>query len=203
MPEGKAVKTSKPVWKRWWFWVIVVLLVIIAATSNGDEEPVAIVAEPEQVEKAEPEPDPEPEPEREPESLEEFALWVVEEEVGNETNRSEYPDRVIDTNVGIDNVVLHLVSDDNLTVNMVRSGILRDSLKLFERIYGYEHVDIFVVNLVWYAPLTDKYGNESLGQIVDVGIYDDTAAKVNWDNVLFRNLPDIADYYTEHPALGN
>lgn len=87
----------------------------------------------------------------------------VEEEIGNKTNRTDYPDRIIDTDIGRDNVVLHLVSNDNLTVGMIRGGILRDSLKLFKEIYKYEHIDFFVVNLVWYAPLTDQYGNKELG----------------------------------------
>ena len=169
-----------------------------------EEEPKEVVEEEEEVEpkseEAEQEPDQGP-ADTEPGSLEEFALQVVEDEIGSETNRSDYPDRIIDINIDRDNVVLHLVSNDNLTVNMIKGGILKDSLKLFEKIYAYEHEDIFVINLVWYAPLTDQYGNEELGQVIDIGIYDDTAEKINWDNVLFGDLPDIADYYTEHPGF--
>lgn len=193
-----------------------VILMVGASIIPVEEEPVTdprelaleeseeVVEEEEEVEpnseEAEQELDQRP-ADTEPGNLEEFALQVVEDEIGNKTNRSDYPDRIIDTNIGRDNVVLHLVSNDNLTVNMIKGGILKDSLKLFEKIYAFEHEDIFVVNLVWYAPLTDQYGNEELGQVIDIGIYDDTAEKINWDNVLFGDLPEIADYYTEHPEF--
>ncbi|WP_353893546.1 hypothetical protein PRVXH_000292 [Proteinivorax hydrogeniformans] len=141
------------------------------------------------------------EEEPEPETLDSYVKRVISDTIGDETNRSSYPERIKDTNIGDGNVVLHLISNDNLSRNAIKGGIKIDSERLFPELFANEDVDL--VDLVWYAPLTDQYGNEELREVLNINMWRETYEKINWDNFLRSNFENVADSYWEHTAFSN
>ncbi len=92
-------------------------------------------------------------------------------------------------------------NDILFSVSWTRQGLWIDSTKLFEHFFELE--EITRVDLKWQLPLVDAYGNEELGVVMEILLTRDTVERINWDNFLFENLPEVADIYQEHPALSN
>lgn len=71
-----------------------------------------------------------------------------------------------------------------------------DLLKALHKIDGLQ-----TVNLQAYSPLTDKYGNTEDGLIMTTQFYSETLAKINYDNLNPKNIPDIADIHWQHADM--
>lgn len=90
----------------------------------------------------------------------------------------------------------------NLTQNMVLKGSYMDTLDIAQSIQkesllnGANDFDIS-----YYTELTDVYGKTSDAVIVEIGMNKDTLNKIDFKNVLHKNVPTIADYYWEHPLF--
>ncbi|CAD2078232.1 hypothetical protein JEOAER750_01866 [Jeotgalicoccus aerolatus] len=91
---------------------------------------------------------------------------------------------------------------DNLTLNMVKSGIYENMSNILFSLkeLDYEFIDI---TLMAQLPLIDQYGNEELS-VVMRGNYDSTILEnINPDNkyTVMDNIPNIALNWYEHPAM--
>ncbi len=202
-PQQAALKAKKPIWKRWWVWVIVGLLVIgMFGGGNGNDEEVAgepegaVVEEPAEVVAVE---------EELPvtyETLEEEVEAIVIGMFGEETNTDKQ--RIVfiihDEDEEGEYLQVTLNANENITTSLTRTGILMDTKKLFEALYGIES-DVTYISIFWALPLVDAYGNVTDRNVAIVSMDKETADRVNWDNLLTDNIPIIATSYWQHPAL--
>lgn len=132
-------------------------------------------------------------------SAEEYLTQTINKVTGSKSNRNNLP-RI--RKVWSENNLwfVQLNADDNLTTKMIRGGILSNSKDVFKRIFK-ERNDITGLTLQWVFPLQDLKGNSQDALIATITMSKANAATINWDNVLYDNLPLIADKYTDHPAL--
>lgn len=141
-----------------------------------------------------------------PKTLDEAVKNIVIEELGEKTNTDKK--RIIDIKINNDAgttdkndkiVTVKLYADDNLTAKMLKSRALSDSKKVFEKLF--QNNEVSKALLIWEFTLVDKYGNESDGTILRVGIDRQTADKINWENFDYNNFETVAQQYFIHPAL--
>jgi len=133
------------------------------------------------------------------------------ERLANRTIDEKIKDAVVDV-VGKENYRKHKFEDNtlwiqvttpgNFTQNMMLKGTYMDMLDIAEKVReesllnGANDVDVS-----FYTELTDAYGKTSDGVIVEIGMSKATLEKIDFKNVLHKNVPTIADYYWEHPLF--
>lgn len=88
---------------------------------------------------------------------------------------------------------------ENLTKRLTVSSMHKDTLELIEELSKIKEVD--TVSILWSLPLTDTYGNESDGKVMNMEFSRETLDKINFDNVNMGDIPDMADSYNLHNAL--
>ncbi|MMZ49335.1 hypothetical protein D1872_110290 [compost metagenome] len=96
-------------------------------------------------------------------------------------------------------VLIKLNAKDNLTSNMIKKSIWIDTKKLLEQISKIQEVEECV--FFWHFPLVDQHGNEKDEMIMKIGFTQPTLNKINWDNFVHNNIPNVADQYWQHPAV--
>ncbi len=193
---------EKKVWyKRWYVWVIA-LIVVVNLGSGGEEETTTQPAEKTEVSVAAP-----AEPQAEL-TIEEKIQKGVVDAVGQKNNSDL--DRIVELKVndhmGTEKtddkiVLLTLNASDNLSTNMIKGGILLDSIKVFKTVFQDENIE--EVTLFWQFPLKDSYGNTKHENVLKLGLSRETVGKINWDGFNKDNFRSIADQYWEHPAFNN
>ncbi|MBG9520211.1 MULTISPECIES: hypothetical protein [Bacillus cereus group] len=60
--------------------------------------------------------------------------------------------------------------------------------------------EIQKVIFVWRAELTDTYGNTESNPVMKMNIDRENLDKINFDNFMYKNIPNVAQDYWEHPA---
>ena len=126
---------------------------------------------------------------------------VVEGVLGDKNNNKDV--RVEDVNQyeyeDIAHIHLKLNANENMTINLTKKGILQDTLKVMSSLKDAGHEGSFSV--LWQLPLTDKYGNESLGKVMSIDISAEDFNAINYDNYDYNNLPSLSEQYWEHPSF--
>lgn len=61
--------------------------------------------------------------------------------------------------------------------------------------------EVTQATLIVQAPLTDRYGNVEIGDVMVVLMSRETLNKINFNNFNAKNLSAVSDSYWEHPAL--
>ncbi len=80
-----------------------------------------------------------------------------------------------------------------------KSQILKKSGKIFAELSKVESIQS--PSIYWFAPLTDQYGNEEMGEVYGIFFDAETFKKVNWDNYEKLDLEAIAPGYKQHESL--
>jgi len=96
---------------------------------------------------------------------------------------------------------IEYIAKENLTTNLTRRGILSDTKDLVKELSSVVNQDVNAIVVEPQLTLVDQYGEESLSRVALITIGRTTWEKINWNNFLTDNLPDIADSYWLHPAL--
>lgn len=112
----------------------------------------------------------------------------VEKVVYNEVDTSPY-------------IGLNLHADENITVKLARSGMLKDTLEIMKALNKEGYKGKFYID--WRLPLTDKYGDTKPGKVMSINISAEDFEKINFDKVDYLNLPNIAESYFEHPGFSD
>lgn len=123
----------------------------------------------------------------------------VIEILGHETNMKEPKVRGI--NFEENELWIDYIADENLTTNLTRHGILSDTKFLLQELPSIIQPNIEGLVFQSYLTLVDTYGKESISKVLMVTVTKETWEKINWENFLTDNLPNIADTYWEHPVL--
>ncbi|WP_100398029.1 hypothetical protein [Bacillus sp. FJAT-44742] len=127
-------------------------------------------------------------------TAEEEAEWIIHTVAGE---RSSFYDEVI-RELCIEDGTLEtsLNASDNITTNLIQTGILTDSAKLFNELLKGD--EIREVNMHWYFPIEEDAVEEDFEQVYHIIMDEETAASVNWEEFEVEDFEDIADYFWEH-----
>lgn len=98
-------------------------------------------------------------------------------------------------------VLVGYVAKDNLTTNWIRKGIFINAADIIKELSLSYNKEIVKIVVEPYFILVDQYGKESLDKVATISMKKETWEKINWDNFLVDNLPDVADNYWQHPAI--
>lgn len=124
---------------------------------------------------------------------------IVYEALGEKSNTGL--DKLDDAYVDVDGgyIRINLNADENMSVNMTRKGIWKDTIDVLEKFKNIS--DLNNIDILWFLPLTDKYRNEENEKVMTMSFTRDTLGNIDFDNVNFNDIPEIADSYNQHPAL--
>lgn len=122
--------------------------------------------------------------------------------VGVETNHSEeeFKNPIIEVGIEGEAFNIILIGNDNLSTDYIKRKMLIDSCELFEKAFA-ELPEINSTYIDWHFPLVDTYGNVELNSVMTIKITRETEDKINWENFMTDNLPDVADFYWQHVAI--
>jgi len=95
------------------------------------------------------------------------------------------------------------IAKENLTTNLTRRGIWTDTKDLVKELSLILSQDVKAITVEPYLTLVDQYGEEELSRVALITIERETWEKINWDNFLTDNMPNVADSYWLHPALSD
>lgn len=135
---------------------------------------------------------------QEEESIEDTVTESAEEEVDNIIRSSDEIEEIG-----------YIEEGEQLFIRInTGTGWSTDSMKNSMRVQTHDILrdvndidDVSTVNIGFRLPLQDQYGEESVEDVMNLVFYEETINKINFDNVLQDNMPDIADEYWNHPAL--
>lgn len=96
-------------------------------------------------------------------------------------------------------ILVKLNANENLTNKMTKGGMFEDTSDALKALSKFKNTSIYRV--WWYYPLVDTYGNESDDVVMKLELSNETLKKINWDNFLSKNYPNIADFYWQHPSM--
>ncbi|MFH1235968.1 MAG: hypothetical protein V1685_03450 [Parcubacteria group bacterium] len=122
---------------------------------------------------------------------------AIEKAIGAKTNMGKPRVRLVKVLAYASNVRIELNGSENFTNKMTLEGINSDTLKAYQATFATDATPNLIVAIDMYYPGSDKYGNTSDSLAVQSKLTSDTANKIQWDNVLFENIPKILDYYDE------
>jgi len=98
------------------------------------------------------------------------------------------------------------VSDDGYVVIMRPDeeywsliSIESDTTDMFKKLF--EDQRVTSARISTYLKGIDEYGNEGTTRGASVTMTKETASRINWDNFLYSNLPDVADDAYINPKL--
>lgn len=191
--------TKKPFFKKWWVWVIVISLgggilagsrnrSDIAANNNittaqGENQQIPAIDEAQTVDEDLP---------TEAERGEDAIRKAIEKVVG-----AEYLEtfNYVPSN---DFSLIKFRGSENLTTRWTVLGMYKDMFYILKAIQPIIDTDVDF-NVVY--SLQDKYGNAEDVIVIKATFTNATIQKINFDNALFQNIPDLADEWWDHNAV--
>lgn len=127
-----------------------------------------------------------------PENIEESIRSAIEDTIG--VDNLETFNYVPDNNFSL----IKFKGSENLSNNMTIKGMYLDIFNILKAIQPIIDTDVDF-NVVY--PLQDKYGNAEDEIVMKATFTNKTIQKINFDNVLWENTPDLADEWWNHDAV--
>lgn len=202
---------KKPFYKKWWFWVIVVVVLvgIIGSSGAADDDTIDTSSTATETnktsettdnattqEKTESETSVEADSETtESTSTKDILRNAIVSVVGEE--RLETFNYVPGNNFSL---IKFRGSQNQPTNSMTIKSMYLDMFNILKKIQSTIDTDVDF-NVVY--PLQDKYGNVSDVIVIKATYTNDTIKKINFENVVFENIPSLADEWWNHNALNN
>lgn len=91
--------------------------------------------------------------------------------------------------------VSEIKAKENLTLNLTRKACLLYSKELFKKMNDVP--EFGGGTIIWKGDSQDVYGNQGTMDLMEIKIDYPTFEKINWENILLKNLPTIADEFTQ------
>ncbi|MEK3887322.1 hypothetical protein [Bacillus sp. FSL K6-3431] len=130
-------------------------------------------------------------------TLDEKVSEIIHAELGEKANTKK--PRIEKVDVYADVVNIWLNADENLSVNMTRKNMWRDTFDLLEELAAINDVELY--SFIWKFPLVDTKGNKTDAKVMSLDFPRETFEDIDFENVDYNNAPDIADNYFVHKAL--
>ncbi|MBM7644061.1 hypothetical protein JOD45_000252 [Scopulibacillus daqui] len=110
-------------------------------------------------------------------------------------------DSIIEINYNDNNnfLLIKVFGKDNLSKNMIKKGMWMSISKTLKDLKDNTKFDKIAFNIVF--PMQDQYGNASNNIVMKATFDRDTLDKINWENFMFENIPNVANEYWEHPSF--
>lgn len=124
---------------------------------------------------------------------------IVTDELGKKNNLKKNTIKDVQYVASDKGAIIALNANENLTTNMTKKGMWKDSKDILQPLSKVNGLDIIIIH--WYFPLVDTYGNEKDGIVMSFEINKETLNKINWDNFLTDNIPNVVNNYFEHQAF--
>ncbi len=138
--------------------------------------------------------------EKQPASLEDKINKIAQDNVGKKNVESIQLNNNLGTEAENDKIALITLSGkDNLTNNMIKKGMWKDTTDMLKDIA--KEKDISEVVFFWKFELEDTYGNKKNENVMKITYNRETIDKINFDNFSFNNIPTTANQYWQHPAI--
>ena len=118
--------------------------------------------------------------------------------IGYKTNRNNQKIGKVQIDNGL--VYLSFIGDSNLSTSMTKRGMLSEVGDLLEKL-PQEDSRIDEIEIEIWFPLVDEHGNTEMDSVMKVNATKNNWQKINWDNFLTENIPNVVDSYWIHPAL--
>lgn len=201
--KDKGTSVKKPIYKRWWFWVIIVVIIsaIFGNMGGGDKDEGKNTSST----SAEAEASQQLNETKTTETAEGNNAEAAEELSGEDAIRKAIENVVGEENLETFNYVpdnnfslIKFRGTENLTNNMTVQGMYLDMFNILKAIQSIIDTDVDF-NVVY--PLQDKYGNVSDVIVIKATFTSNTIQKINFENALFGNIPDLADEWWNHNAV--
>jgi hypothetical protein len=100
--------------------------------------------------------------------------------------------------IGDENLDVQTKAEDHLIGDWIKVEIQEDAKTILRTLYTQWPASLGAkpaqVTFQAMGPTTDKYGNESTGAWGRAILYRSTAAKINWNNLTYRQCWDVYDY---------
>ena len=201
--KDKGTSVKKPIYKRWWFWVIIVVIIsaIFGNMGGGDKDEGKNTSST----SAETEASQQLNETKTTETAEGNNAEASEELSGEDAIRKAIENVVGEENLETFNYVpdsnfslIKFRGTENLTNNMTVQGMYLDMFNILKGIQSIIDTDVDF-NVVY--PLQDKYGNVSDVIVIKATFTSNTIQKINFENALFGNIPDLADEWWNHNAV--
>ena len=202
--KDKGTSIKKPIYKKWWFWVIIIIMLagIFGSGGNKDEESKDVPPTATQEE------------ETSTGSNSSEDGQIAEEpsstEATGELSEEEAIKAAIEKVVGAENLemfnydpennfsLIKFRGSENLTNNMTVKGMYLDMFNILKAIQSMIDTDV-TFDVVY--PLVDKYGNSEDVIVIEATYTQKTIQKINFENALWENTPDLADEWWNHNAV--
>lgn len=130
---------------------------------------------------------------------------MSESEKAEDTIRSAIQDTISADNLETFNYVpdnnfslIKFKGSENLSNNMTIKGMYLDIFDILKAIQPIIDTDVDF-NVVY--PLQDKYGNVEDVIVIKATFTNKTIQKINFDNVIFENIPNLADEWWNHDVV--
>ena len=114
-----------------------------------------------------------------------------------ESARADVTDLAISDGV----IQINIAGGDNLSSRLIRNGMILEGYDIIKALQGRD--DFSEIVMRWTFPLVDAYGRSYEDVVMKIDITRETLEKINFDNFVFENLPNIADEYYQHPVLND
>ncbi|MEH0979205.1 hypothetical protein AB1I92_07960 [Bacillus mobilis] len=138
--------------------------------------------------------------EKHPPSLDDTINKIAQDKVGKKNVESVKLNDNLGTEAPNDKIALITLSGkDNLTNNMIKKGMWKDTADMLKGIA--QEKDISEVVFFWKFELEDAYGNKNHENVMKITYNRETIDKINFDNFSFNNIPTTASQYWQHPAV--
>jgi hypothetical protein len=98
-----------------------------------------------------------------------------------------------------DNRYRVILKTEILSSGTARKEFLMDTQDLLINLK--DKADIQFINIEWQVEFKDSYGNLEYKPALRLDFSRETLDKINWDNMDYNNLDDIADDTWSHPGL--
>ena len=184
---------KKPFFRQWWFWTgFVILIIVLAALATpedkAEDKPTATVPDnsKEQSTSAKKQ-----EPKEETKDLKSMAEEVSKKQLASV--------ELVNYNPENGYLLIKGKGKENLSANMTTKGFKLSIFNIMKEIHDQKEIETLAFNITY--PLTDKYGNASDQIVLKAEFSRATLDKIDYNNLNFENLGDVADSYWEHNAL--
>lgn len=110
---------------------------------------------------------------------------------------------VYNDDAGLGAIVIRWAINDNLTEGLTKKSAKLDIAEMLEEIQGLQEDGLNVEQVTFSGtfPLVDKFGDTKELKVVNATYSGATVRKINFDNFLNKNVYEIADEATIHPAF--
>lgn len=88
---------------------------------------------------------------------------------------------------------------DNVSTQAIKEGMWIDVSNTLKRLK--DEKDINHIDFLLVTPLQDQYGKATDEIVMTLSFPRETLDKIDWNNFMWKNIPEISEDYFEHPVL--